>query len=277
MIEAMSTGPENLQGPTPPSQPAPVLDCGPSPRPGLFRRVGPAGPLTILAAIGPAVGGMVLLGTLTLVGPWFKSHAAMGVALYVALVALGAGLAILPTYGCSILGGWAFGFALGFPAVMAALAAACFIGFTLAGRVSGDHLVTLIAERPKWRAVFRGLVGSGFGKALFIITLLRLPPTSPFAVTNVLMAAARVPRAAFVLGTTLGLAPRTAVVVLAAAKLKELNFRELDMDQTWLLIGGAVATVAVIVVIGVLANRALAKFTGAEEADGNPAAAAEDR
>jgi uncharacterized membrane protein YdjX (TVP38/TMEM64 family) len=231
----------------------------------IVKRLGPAGPLALLAGTMPAIGGFAILFVLNWVGPWLKAHEEAGVLLYVTGFAVMAGLAILPTYAQSVLGGWAFGFAVGCPAALGGVLSASLIGYVIGRRASGERVVRLIEEQPKWKAVYRALLGSGFWKALLIVTLVRIPPSSPFAMTNLVLAAMRVRPLEYVIGTVIGLSPRTAAVVFVAAGLKELVFEHTPLPK-WMLVGGIVATFVVIGVIGYMANRAIAAVTGADAA-----------
>ncbi len=231
----------------------------------IFRRLGPAGPLAVVAVALPGLGGFALLGSITWIAPWLRSQGMAGVTEYAIGYALASGFAVLPTYAQSVVGGWAFGFALGFPAAMGGVFGAATIGYVIARRATGNRAMSLVDEHPKWRAVYDALLGSGFWKSLLVVTLLRLPPNSPFALTNLVMAAARVPYSVYVIGTMLGLAPRTAAVVFVGAGLSELDFRH----PRWMVIFGIVTAVAVIVIIGAMANHAVTKVTmGDETRDG---------
>jgi uncharacterized membrane protein YdjX (TVP38/TMEM64 family) len=88
-----------------------------------------------------------------------------------------------------------------------------------------------------------------------LVALLRLSPLLPFAATNLVLAAARVPVLPFLAGTALGIAPRVCVVALAGSGLSELDLSR-SSDQR-LAVLGAVATVLVLVVLTRLARRVL--------------------
>jgi uncharacterized membrane protein YdjX (TVP38/TMEM64 family) len=232
----------------------------------VVRTLGPAGPLAVLSATMPAIGGFFLLGSLGVLGPWLRDLGTLGLAIYVGGFMLFAGCALLPTYAQAILGGWAFKFALGFPAALVGFAGACLIGYAIGAKASGERIVELIETKPKWRAVRDALAGGGFWKTLGLVTLLRLPPNSPFAITNLVMASVRVPLAPYVIGTVIGMAPRTGVAVWAAAQIEGALSEDGPEKPRWMIIGGILLTVAAVAVIGHIANKAIERVTASPDA-----------
>ena len=230
----------------------------------VFKRSGAAGPLAIVAATMPALGGFLLLWKIELIGEFLRSHGTAGLALYAFAFAVLAGLALLPTYSQAALGGWAFGFAAGFPAALAGFFGGALIGYGIAWRATGDRVKEIIDEQPKWRAVREALVGSGFWKTLGIVILLRLPPNSPFALTNLAMAAAKVPRVPFLLGTLIGMAPRTGAVVYIASQIQDLATAT-ESKPKWMIFVGIGLTIVVIGVIGLISKKALERVTRSAE------------
>ena len=227
----------------------------------IIRRLGPAGPLALVSATLPALGGFLLLGLLTTIEPHLKAWDGLGVLIYIVMFALLAGFAVLPTYAQAVLGGWVYRFPLGFPAALAGILGGSLVGYAVGRRAAGDRLVQLIAERPKWQAVQEALLGSGFWRTLLIVTLLRL--NSPFALTNFVLAATRVNLVAYAIGTVVGLSPRTAVSVVAAVGLKELTFEKSGNKVVW--IATIVVTVVVVLIISHIANTAIARVTAGEQ------------
>ncbi|MEX1017437.1 MAG: VTT domain-containing protein [Phycisphaeraceae bacterium] len=220
--------------------------------------------MATLATALPPLGGLLILGTLPVVGPWLEGQQWTGLALYTAGFVIFAGLALLPTYAQAALGGWAFGFGWGFPAAMIGFAGAAMLAHPLAGRVAGQRLVEVIDRRPNWRALHGELTASGFWRTTLLVTLLRLPPTSPFALGNVLLASARVPWWPYLVGTVVGLAPRTAAAVLAAAGIAELGHEHRPPGASdWPLLLTLGVTVIVTIALGLLARRALRRMTPA--------------
>ena len=226
----------------------------------VFRRLGPGGPLALIASTVPAIGAVALPFTFNIIGPWLKSHGALWLAIYTVGFMVCAGLAILPTHIQSALGGWAFGFWTGFPCAVAGVLGAAAIGYVIALRATGDRALLLIAEKPKLKAVYDALLGSGFWKSLLIVLLIR-GALSPFALTNLVLAATRVNPLVYALGTVIGLAPRTGAVVFLAVGLHAVTSQQPRNMPLW--ISGLVVTLLAIVVIAHVANKAIAKVTAA--------------
>ncbi len=216
--------------------------------------------MTLIAATLPPLGGFLLLGFAGTIAPWLRAQPVAGPLVYAALFALLAGFALLPTYAQSLLGGFAFGLAVGLPAALAGFLGGALIAYLVASRASGDRVTALINENPRWRAVYDALIGRGFWRTLGIVILLRVPPNSPFALTNLLMATTRVPLGPYAIGTLLGMAPRTAIAVFLGSGLSEWS--EAGRRERWWFVAGLALTVAVVVVLAALANRALRRFTG---------------
>src|SRR5688572_9562940 len=86
----------------------------------VFNRLGPAGPLAVVASSMPAIGGFLLLGSIQWFSPWLRANSSFGILLCILAYTVLGGLALLPTYAFSVLCGWAFGFAVGFPVAMSA-------------------------------------------------------------------------------------------------------------------------------------------------------------
>jgi len=225
----------------------------------LLRHLGPAGVLAVIAATLPGIGGFVLLGSLSWTGHWLRDQGEQGVVIYIVGYSLLAGLALLPTYAQSITGGFCFGRTTGSVAALSGILGAATLAYVIARRASGERVVKLIEEQPKWKAVYEALVGGGFWKTLLIVTLLRVPPNSPFAITNLLMAATKVSWPIYALGTVIGIAPRTIFAVYVGAQVTELSKSSFSSTGQWLIT--LAVGLAVLAIIGTIANRALKKVT----------------
>ena len=232
-----------------------------------WRELGPVGSLATLAVAVPPISGVLLLGTLNQVGPWLREQQEVGLALYLVAFTLLGGLALLPTYAQSVLGGWAFGFWAGLPIVLAGFVGAALVGYLVSSRVAGHRVEQLVSGHARWRVVHEALLKGRFWKTTFVATLLRLPPNAPFAATNVTMAALGVPVVPYAIGTVVGLAPRVGAVVYAAAGLAVLDLR--NREQVWsfaVSLGITLAVVAILSVMAALALRRLESASGARDA-----------
>jgi uncharacterized membrane protein YdjX (TVP38/TMEM64 family) len=215
----------------------------------------------LVAVTLPAIGGFVLLAQLSPVGQWLQDQGAAGIWIYAAVFAVTSGFALLPTYAQAVLGGWAFGFAEGSMAAVGGVSGGAVIGYLIARRSAGQRVTTLIDERPKWKAVHDALLNSGAARRLLIVTLLRVPPNSPFAVTNLVMASTRVPLVTFVIGTIVGMAPRTAGVAYIGSGLESLAASSFKKGWTTTIISIGL-TVVVVAIIGHISRKAVERVTG---------------
>jgi len=276
----VSDAPQRDVGSAPASEVAPAAN--PTPAKTKLKGLGPTAFLAILWTASPGLLGFVLLAN---IGPIRdaidKLGPTTGWLAYILVFMFSAGVGFLPTYGQSVLGGWVFGFAKGFPGAMCGFVGGSMIGYAIAGRVSKHKVEDMINANPKARAVRDALVGHGFWRTVGIVTLLRLPPNSPFALSNLAMASAGVTFLPFVIGTALGMAPRTAVAVSIAALARSEGAKdiqaildgEVGSDRLiamgvpeWLagklvLIAGILVVLIVAAIIGYIANRALKHVT----------------
>ena len=242
------------------SSPSPANAQLPQP-PGLLRRLGAAGPVAIVLSFWPPLGGFILLATLTTLGPWLRSHGLEGVLTYFLVIGFLIGISFVPTYSAAILAGWAFGFTVGFPLALTTITLASLLAYAIGRWIARDRVLEVIRERPQWHAIYRSLLSEKSGRTTMVVTLLRIPPTSPFAIANFALAAARVRLPEYALGTFIGIAPRTALATFAAAGLEQLRFK--DVASSWMVIAGIVATVIACFALGFLAKRALRELTAA--------------
>lgn len=220
-------------------------------------RLGATGPWALFSMTMPAIGGLVVLATINPVGEWLRSHEAAGVFLYSVAFALLAGFALLPTYSQAVLGGWAFGVWVGIPAALAGFLGGSMIGYFLGRRVSGDRVMEILREHPKWAAVRDELAGSGFWRTLGIVALVRVPPNSPFAITNLVMASVKVPLGAYAIGTLIGMAPRTAAAVFIATQVQGALDASTGSRPQWYFIAGIASALVAVAVIGQIATKAM--------------------
>lgn len=245
--------------PRPPEPPA----TGPR---GIIQRLGLTGPLALGALILPPLGTIALVWSAPTTGPWLRDAEALGVTVYILAFAILAGLALLPTYAQCALGGFAFGAIVGIPAALLGFAGGAIIGYEVSRAASRDRVMKLLDERPKWRAVRDALVGHwthppSFWRTAGLVALLRVPPNSPFALTNLVMASVKVPRLPFIAGTMLGMLPRSSLAVVIGAGIKQLTGEEIRAMPKWAIFGGIGLTLVVVIIVVQIANRAIERVT----------------
>ena len=220
------------------------------------------GVLGVAWAAVPAIFGIWLLARLGPAGEWLASHPGEGLWIYIGLFALCAGIGLLPTYAQAILGGWVFGVAYGVPAALAGFAGGALLGYLITRVVAKQSVETYIAKRPRAAVVREALIGHGFGKTVLVVALLRMPPNSPFALSNLAMAATGVRLLPLLLGTVIGMTPRTTLAVWLAHAAASTGATDLQSfvkqpNWAWYLAIGVVSTLVVVAIIGQMAKAAL--------------------
>lgn len=258
---------ENLSQPS--ATPAEVSETPAPSQPLTMARVltelrGPAF-LAVLWLVAPAVSGTALLYGIGPVSQWLAEDRARGLAVYVAAFALTAGLGLLPTYAQALLGGWTFGFAAGFPAALAGFAGGALLGYAIVRAVASSRVQHVIEQEPRARVVRTALLGGSALKVLALVTLIRMPPNSPFALTNLVLSSTGVPKRTYLAGTVLGMAPRTGLAVALGAAVGEQGRSIAEVIKQGpplpVVIGAVALTLIIIAVIGRIAKKALDKLT----------------
>lgn len=227
-----------------------------------WRNLGPAGVLGLAWAILPALLGGLLLVRLGAVGDWLGEDRSQGLVIYTLLFALTAGLGLLPTYAQAVLGGWVFGFVEGTAAALVGFTLAALLGFLVARLVARTSVQALLARYPRAAAIRAGLLGRGPLRSTGVVALLRLPPNSPFALANLAFSSSGVALLPFLVGTLLGMAPRTAVATGfahagASSGARDLQSFVSDGPGWWVLVIGLVLFVIVFQILAHLAQGAL--------------------
>ena len=90
---------------------------------------------------------------------------------------------------------------------------------------------------------------------------LRLPINSPFAITNLALSSAKVRGLPYVLGTLIGMAPRTALAVYIGVGLEELTSDAISEAKGHYFFWGIGSAIAVVLIIGQVAKKALEKVS----------------
>jgi len=256
--------------PPPSPPPAPPPAATPTPDPSrddslgaIARRLGPASILAVLWLALPALLGFTLLANMAPIAEWFEPRPFwQQISAYVLVFIVSAGFGLLPTYAQALFGGYLFKTMLiGVPAALGGFVGASVIGYLLSRRVGRNRVQAELDRHPKARVVQRALVGRGFWPTLGIVTLVRIPPNSPFSLTNLVLATAGVPRRVYLIGTLMGMAPRTAVVVWLGTQIQDWSTQE---KPGWFLFAAIGITIVVLVAISHIANKALERATKAQ-------------
>ena len=229
----------------------------------VFSRLGPAAWLATLWTFGPAIMGTTLLLRIEPISAWFRDLGDMGPLVYAAMFIFAAGIGVLPTYSQAILGGWAFGFWIGLPAALIGFVGGSLIGYFIARRVGAARVEAELHRHPKWEAVRDALVRSGTVRTLGIVTLVRIPPNSPFSLTNMLLSTSGVPLWIYVTGTAVGMLPRTAVVVWLASQIQGALTADAIKEARpgWLIASSVVTAVVIFTILYQIGKHALKKVT----------------
>ena len=230
----------------------------------IFRELRAVSLLAILAAALPALGGFLLLGYSETVAQWYRSLGQPGFIVAALLFAVTSGLALLPTYAQSFVLGWTFGLKFGALAALCGAAGGSLIGYITARLAAGDHVEKTLQRFPRTRLIRDELLKRSFWRQLGLVTLIRLPPNSPFAMVNLALTAAGCRISTYLIGSAIGLAPRTLATVWIGS-----TSATLDPSQgggRWTLVANIAIALVIVLFIGKLAERALQRIAPAEQA-----------
>jgi uncharacterized membrane protein YdjX (TVP38/TMEM64 family) len=221
------------------------------------RELGPTGLLLAGATLMPLLGSALFVAALPRIEHIFRPGDALALALFVAGLAATAGLALVNTQVVALWAGWLWGFGVGLAASFAGILLAAALGHALASRLEGERFAAWLARSPRAAAVHAALAADARG-ATTTTMLLRVSPIVPFALVNVLLAAAKVPFPAFLVGSGIGAVPRTALVCFAGAQLASFD-AQAGPDQWWRVWFALGASAALFAWLGWSARRALAR------------------
>lgn len=220
-----------------------------------FKDFGKIGGIALLTTFLPIVGSMFLLTVVYQISPWLQENREVGVVIFVTFMTILSGVALLATNILGIVSGFAFDFQMGIVAQLLGIIGASTVMFLLAKRYASKNFLSTIDQKPKLKAIHHALLNENVFKTLLIITLIRLSPAMPFAVSNFIISASGVTFRTFILGTILGMTPRASALVFVGSSLSELDFSE--PQESWMLILGIGATILAVIVVSVVSKRAL--------------------
>ncbi|MCE9620428.1 MAG: VTT domain-containing protein [Planctomycetes bacterium] len=219
------------------------------------------GILLLLWLLLPVANGFYLLAHIDEVRQWIGGDSLYSAAVFACCYALLTGVGLLPTYAPTIVGGWIFGAKLGFAACSAGYFGGTVVGFAISRLVCGNDVVMWIDAHKRWSIIRRTILEESFWKSTGIITLIRLSPSGPFSAINLIMTACGAGWAKFLIGSSLGIAPRTFIACSFAASgaaTGATDIQTLAKDQgMFAVIAGIVTLMISLAVIGVIARKAL--------------------
>jgi uncharacterized membrane protein YdjX (TVP38/TMEM64 family) len=231
---------------------------------GYVKETGNLTPIALVTTFLPILGSATLLIIAVPLGFWLRENWEIGTVLYFLGIIFFCGLALLPTNVIGVIGGWAFSFELGIAILISGVVGAAVISFLIHRRIIGRTLPEVFETHPKAQAVYHALLEQNPWRTTLIIFLVRVSVIMPFALTNFLMASARVPLKYYVAGTFFGMLPRSSAVVFVGAGLSELSF-ENPQDSRFLILSIA-ATIISVIIIGSISKRALERMTNKNQA-----------
>jgi len=223
------------------------------------RGLGRAAPVAVFATVLPICGSLATVAVGPLVAPWLREQGFRGVVIFTVAFAVLGFLMLATTYSTSIIAGWTFGFAWGFPAVTIGTLVGAVSCYLAAKWLAEERVRSVFGDHPKWDIVRRALMTDRPLNTLWIVFLMRLSPVLPFGTTNVLLATTGVSFTIYVLGTLLGLMPRLGIIALAAAGAERLDFD--SAESKWMLAGGIAATAVCVMVLTIVGKHALDRAT----------------
>ena len=217
--------------------------------------------LFIVWCVLPLTCGLILLANINSAHHWLGGEDLNAAMIFAASYAVLTGLGILPTYAATIVGGWVFGVELGFAACAVGYLGGSTIGFGISKLVCADHVAKWIDSRKRWSIIRKTILEEHAWKATGIIALIRLSPSGPFAVTNLVLAACGAGWIEFLIGSSVGIAPRTLFACFMAASASATgatDIQTLAKNQGYMaVIVGILIFIVTLAVIGWVARAAL--------------------
>ena len=231
----------------------------------MLKRLGPAAILGVAWSTLPSFAGVLLVLNmepirLALIGDGSSAvHIATGMSIYLVGFVLLAGFGCLPTVSQALLAGYAFGVPVGLLLALLGFGGASLVGYEVVSKIARSRVEQEIVNKPKARKLRDALLHASPARALLIVTLVRISPSSPFALTNLLLASIGVPRWAYFFGTLMGMLPRTLAAVMIGKSFTGWN-GGLDKPM-WLVVLGIAAVVLLVIVISKVSASVLLRMT----------------
>ncbi len=193
------------------------------------------------------------------VGEWFEAAARwaeglgpVGLVIFAAIYAV-ATVLMIPGSALTLIGGAAFGFALGTASVWLGATVGLGLAFLVARRFARDRVASWLEGRPGFQAIDRAVTAEGWK----IVLLTRLTPVFPFSLQNYAYGLAGVSFLEYLIASAVGILPGTMLYVYIASGVASAVSGESGALGNTLRVLGLVAFVLVTVRITRSARRAL--------------------
>lgn len=189
---------------------------------------------------------------------WAKGAGPAGAVLYALMYALGT-LLFLPGGLLTLGAGFLYGLPGGMAVVVPGSVLGALLAFLLGRTVLRGPTERLLRRHPRFAAVDTAVAEEGFR----VVLLLRLSPLVPFNLLNYGLGLTRVPVGTYLLASAVGMLPGTLLYVYlgtlltSAAELLSGRRPEAGWAGKLLLAVGLLATLAVVLLVGRAARRAL--------------------
>jgi uncharacterized membrane protein YdjX (TVP38/TMEM64 family) len=159
----------------------------------------------------------------SLVGELIDTAGIAAAALIIALLfALFTGSALLPTYALSFASGVFFGPVWGSLVAMFGVTFGALIGYGWGILLARKRVMRVVEANPRVKLIRSAIVDRSLKDETIAVTLIRIPPNSPFALTNLIMSSLHVRFVPYFVGTLVGIAPRTLIAVFLGVGIGEI-------------------------------------------------------
>lgn len=159
----------------------------------------------------------------SLVGELIDTAGIAVAALIIALLfALFTGSALLPTYALSFASGVFFGPVWGSLVAMCGVTFGALVGYGWGILLARKRVMRVVEANPRVKLIRSAIVDRSLKDETIAVTLIRIPPNSPFALTNLIMSSLHVRFVPYFVGTLVGIAPRTLIAVFLGVGIGEI-------------------------------------------------------
>lgn len=188
---------------------------------------------------------------------WIRTLGAGGVILFI-IAFIVAALISLPASVFAAAAGLIFGFGGGAAVALAGAIAASILGFLLARHVFRERVESYARKHRKFAAMDRALGEQGWK----IVGLLRLSPVMPLGISTYLFGVTSIEFLPYAIASGFGVIPGTLMYVYlgAVGRISISGAKHQRSPLEWaLLLAGLFATIAVTILVGRIAKKALAQ------------------